>query len=293
MAHRSIPYVVLTSVSLSASVIMADGPRTSSERNGDAARPTDDRQVTQQQLRCVRDSFMTYFHGGSSTTSHTAIVPAQVDVSWSSLRSKVDAVSAGGDTLRGVRIHYGLKAASAPYDYRFSIAVEIVRLLPLNSGAQQVFTVRNAFYTVGVNTELKSADPSTWGDDEVYFERGFVRRTSATTVFSKLNSEVDTRNFLFPWEGELRPLHDDNTGCDAIRFVCITEPGERDGGVDLNMRHHLCAVALHGTAELVNDDAIVSGHPFRNKGADIGNPCPARCGNAEFPEHGTPLRNCP
>lgn len=295
MIHQGFPFIALTSALLSVPILLAHGParEVAHDPGGGGPPITDDRQVTQQQLKCVRDSFATYFHGGSSTTSNTGIVPAQVDVVWSSLAATVNAVTVGTDTVRGVRIHYGLAPSSSPYDYQFTMGVEVVRLVRASGDNWQVLPVEGSFFIVDGNHELQATDRSRWGDDEVYFEHAFVRRTSTATSFDVMNDAVDTRNFLFQWEEELLPLHDDNSTCNGIRFVCIAEPGERDGDIDKNMRHHLCAVALNGGTELVNNDAPVSGHPFRNKAADIGCPCPALCGNALLPEHGTALKNCP
>lgn len=299
MPHPTISFIAFTGAiailpfSMTPDTSRMNGPHRVLGGPGTAPIITDDRQVSQQHLQCVRDSFASYFHGGSSTTRHTTIGPAHVDVEWSSLKKTVDATSASGDTVRAVRIHYGLKTSASPHDYQFTIGVEVVRLLRSGGDNWRELPVQDAFYTVDGSGELHAAVSSGWGDDEVYFEHTFLRRASDITNFGKLNPIVDTRNFMFPWENELLPLHDDNSGCDGIRFVCITEPGERDGAIDKNMRHHLCAVALDSGTELVNNRAIDTAHPFLNKAADVGCPCPSICGPFAFPQHGIEVKNCP
>lgn len=259
----------------------------------DAALVTDDRTVNLAQLQCVRDSFATYFKAGSSASSLKAIAPAAVDVDWSSLRSKVEEVRVEQDTLRAVRIHYGLAAPSSSQDHPFSLGIEVVRIRFISGVEWEVIPLEDAFYTVDATGSLKPASLGSWTDDDAYFAHAYVRRASNSTTFVQVDTTSDTRSILFPWENELVDLHDQNSGCDAIRFVCIAEPSERNGSIDLDMRHHLCCVALASGTELVNNSAVVPTAPFQNKACDIGCPCPATCDNAAFPVHGMPVRNCP
>lgn len=253
---------------------------------------TDDRQVTLQQLRCVRDSFAAHFHAGASLTSHTSIGPAYVEVGWTSLKSHVDAITVGRDTLHAVRLHYGLKTSSPPHDYRFSIGVELLRMVHLTGDEWRLLPVSNEFYAVDAGSQLQKTSMAGWADDEVYFEHTFIRRTS-DAKFEQADHAIDTRSIVFPWEDELLRLYDDNDGCDSLRFICVAEPAVRQGDEDRDMRHHICAVALARGSELISDDPVDPVDPFKKKAADVGCPCPSLCAEAApFPAHGTGLRNC-
>jgi hypothetical protein len=216
-----------------------------------------------------------------------------VDVEWTNLQTVMDSVAVGRDTIRAMRLHYGLQTSSGQNAYRFSMALEVLRMAPQGNDHWDVLPVSGRFYAVSGTGQLQKADPATWGDGKTYFDHAFVRRTSNTSTFVAMDPDVDTRTFILPWENEVLALHDENAKCDAVRFVCIAEPGNRNGAVDEDMRHHLCAVALDKGAELVNNDPINTAHPYRMKAADVGSPCPSACGDAYLPAQGMKLKNCP
>ncbi|QQR85587.1 MAG: hypothetical protein IPJ76_13345 [Flavobacteriales bacterium] len=262
-------------------------------------------------LSCVRSDFDSYFKSRPSAHDPMrSVLPAHVDVRWASLRQKVSAVTVVGNQKRGVRIHHGLstQGASAGSHHRYMIAVEVVLLIPTSSSRiWDVREVNGATYVVDMAGVLQSIG-ATWNDTATYFNSMFVRRTNETAaVHEQVSRGYDTRTYLFEWENRLELLMNHNnaaalTDNDKVRFASFAEPLERftsntppPPAIEFDLRHHVCAIDVNGTAENVDNEPIVAAQPFRGKAADIGTPCPPRCKlKAAFPDHGIAVRTpCP
>lgn len=80
--------------------------------------------------------------------------------------------------------------------------------------------------------------------------------------------------------------------------MSIAEPYERwtaGAAVEFDMRHHICAVDVNTDAEVIGNAQVAGAQEYFERGADIGTPCPPRCGQrGVFPDHSIPVRTpCP
>jgi hypothetical protein len=261
------------------------------------------RQVKKCELDMMRSDFASFFKSGPSETALAAISPAQVDINWNKLDSLVDlTLSASGGTKRAVWVHYGIKAGNPPstpdqVSYGFSVAE-----LTDPSSDQVEWNVRDIaghFFVLnaqGVLTDVTSIN--NWNDDEAYVARVQLRRASDVAVADaeKVQSGFDTRAYLMQWDDELVKLMTDNGNPPTIRFAAIAIQKELSNGIQYDLRDHVAAIAVDAQGnELVKNDPLVSGAPWRYRAADVGTPCPTICGpKVRFPTQGNELRTaCP
>lgn len=188
-----------------------------------------------------------------------------------------------GAPLHGLVVEYGLSNDSL----RFGMSY-----VQLNSTADPdsfVFTPATAIYGLSSGL-LKSVAAATWrlkyqykvGTPTGYFGHVRVRHTSGGS-FAPVSYTSDPHSVSFPWETELKELHDQNDGhADSTLYVVLRAIARTDAkgaimqSVAFNMRLRANADPTGAYRDLLNNSrnaiSMLAMHA-----CDFGSLCPADC----------------
>lgn len=230
--------------------------------------------VPKDELVCLRESFAENIRYGS-ITSPRQIFPR-------SLIFPVSEYSSARPTCKieeraGVIIHHGLDR-----NHEYDIALEFICLRPQQDDpfsydfqpAADHFVVRNGHLVKVLGRPAKD-----WVEESgKRYRESLVLRDTSGTAFEMFNPAVNVDTTIFPVD-EIDLLIQNNPQTDPfLKIIPIAEPRTRRGtgpsAIDENIHQGVCWLVLN--VEL-DDKPVLLGSEFKNKGADLGSPCPSYC----------------
>ena len=246
-------------------------------------------QVCKRELDSARADLRAHFISANGTDT---ILADSAQVRWSELEQLV--AKAGNAGNLGVRFHYGAVQNGNRTDLIF--AASVVRLERRMSNPSTLadsiyFTVRdtNAFVHLlrpdGTLHRLSTPD-WTSGEWNTYCHRVKVKRTNEAG-WDGITEGYDHASYLFKW-ADLQAIHAQNAPADRLIVYAIASPLIRHEGLKLEDDWFMdLAVVAADESHIFVDNSLPDPHsPYRNKAADLGNPCPPGCNLARFYRYG-------
>lgn len=242
------------------------------------AAPADSMHLTDSAFQAFRDAFDKAY----SLSGGGRLFATQQEIAWSDLEAWVG--KGTGD--RAVRFEYGLR------DSTFVLGLVRLQLDTTATPGYFTYQLPDSVHELS-SGQLVPHDGAAWRADlqykvnhpTCYFAR--VLRADSSGTPKPLTQGVDAQANVMPWELELQPLHDANSGpyTDSTLyavFTCIARPDSAQV-----LQHHM-AVHLRlrpdkgsGHRDLL-DNSHVPGKPFRMHGADLGTLCPPGCASYQL-----------
>lgn len=230
-------------------------------------------------------AFQTYradFDKAYSLLDGSPLFATQQEIAWSDLEAWITPM----EGLRAVRFEYGLRDSA--------FVLGLVRLKLDSTATPDLFTYQlpDSVFELAGGTLVPHAG-GRWRTDRQYKAGGSstyfanVLRADDRGALLPLAHGTDAQAIVMPWELELEPLHNANSGpytdstLHAV-FTCIARPDSAKV-----LQHHL-AVHLRlrpnkgtGHRDLL-DNSYTLGKPFRMHGADLGSSCPPKCASYQL-----------
>lgn len=225
----------------------------------------------------ISRAFKDQFKIKNADNTYSEILAPSVSVPWSEFANKVEGKSPASEP-RAVLYHYGLGASD-----ELVLGISVVLLTrTANPDVWEFDTTKADFYIVEAH-KLKSHPRSDWAPyHKRYFSRVHVERTAvAGDMHVPLVPACDHRYYGMPWEVELMWLGRHNpvpAGTNVVFTHAATEYPGASHGACAGYQHVVCA---HIEGALTNNPSP-EGEFYAQRGADLGTPCPPRCGKIDI-----------
>lgn len=258
--------------------------------------------VCKTEFNCAKSAFAAHFTGPLSTD---VLLKERKGLKWSAVEKIVkDAMDANELVVDRValKVHYGLtRTGSSPdYFYNLEYGLEVVKIEPRKQDIYwTVSFLEDKVNLVKNDGELDaSITRNSWknGKKKSYFEHvRILRNGESGTDWDELVETGDHEAYIFKWQ-DLKKLYENNGSPGFLAIHSIAGPSIRTTTLDDDWHHDLgiCASSALNTGDLLSDkDHTADGVPYREKGADLGSPCPPSCVLARFYRYGlVPEPNC-
>lgn len=258
--------------------------------------------VCRTEFTCAKTAFAAHFTGPLSTD---VLLKERKGLKWSAVETMVnDAMAANGLAVDrvAVKVHYGLtRTGSSPnYTYNLEYGLEVVKIEPRKQDMYwTVSELEDEVNLVKNDGELDdSFTRSSWtnGKGKSYFDHVRILRNGVSgTDRDELVRTSDHEAYTFKWQ-DLKKLHENNDSPGFLAIHSIAGPSIRTATLDDDWHHDLgmSASSALNTGDLLSDkDHSQDGVPYKEKGADLGSPCPPSCVLARFYRYGlVPKPDC-
>ncbi len=248
-----------------------------------------DRPVIKTHLDCVRADFADYFRAetgeGPVPLSSTEVMVLSTELTDVLDRLATEEV---GEFV-GMRIHHGITSDGSEVWYAPVLSFGILN--DRNDDSWDWRPIEEESYTIDSSHVLvATADTSTCWDDYLQVMR--VKRNSDDAEFDEMDAEEDVRTYTYHG-AYIQDMIAHNAG-DAIyiKLISIAEY-TTDEDPDLKGILHHCALVTARDVDHENiddDDGMPSRPVFKQRGLNIGSPCPPNCLRVLLPEKGLDIR---
>lgn len=214
---------------------------------------------------------------------------------WPLKLSALDTIIDGMD-LRyyGVKFHYG--AVKELHGVELRYAMQLVRLTPRRDALHflEVAPVDTVVYPIKDGGHLDQPISLTqWdnGQRTTYYDELEIGRMSKDQdtngmAWDALVRDHDHGAYIFHL-AHIDSLLRANRGVNGLDMVAVAAPAVRvDGVLADDWSHDLVLVATIDSVQAIDD--TTSGTTYKNRGLDLGSPCPPSCVLASFRRYGTP-----
>jgi hypothetical protein len=258
--------------------------------------------VCETEFKCAKTAFAAHFTGPLSTD---VLLKERKGLRWSALEKIVNDAMADNSLAFdrvAVKIHYGLTRTGTPPDYSYNLeyGLEVVKIEPRKQDIYwTVSLLEDKINLVKNDGDLDASfTRNSWknGKKKSYFDHVRILRNGVSGQdWDELVETGDHEAYIFKWQ-DLKKLHENNDSQEFLAIHSIAGPAIRTATLDDDWHHDLgiCASSALNTGDLLSDkDHSEYGKPYREKGADLGSPCPPSCVLARFYRYGlAPEEDC-